>query len=326
MVGSIMRFIEGYMNGNAWEELCVQCYRLRYQSAHYTAIPAVYKGDAGIEGYTFSGIVHQCYCPERQFSDDELYGHYRDKMTTDIEKLIDSKHAGSYADRLRRMGVPPIKEWHFNIPEYKDNRILEHAEAKRIEVLAAKAADPELFNHIHDNFKIIIKQAEDFTPEISRIIRTNLTDMRLNAAIQHSGKPDWSKCDSQKVENIRRKIKAVMQCDENTEDALNELINIYIEFYICGLENMTALRQDFPEIYEDLYKLEQSYKNEVKIKTLLHTDRSMNKALFEKILDEFQSKLEKDFLRVFTIASIGELKQDLIASWLADCSMEFRSV
>lgn len=37
-----------------------------------------------------------------------------------------------------------------------------------------------------------------------------------------------------------------------------------------------------------------------------------------------RSKLERDFSSRFTEASIGELKQDLIASWLADCSMEFR--
>ena len=321
-----MKFIEGYMTGDAWEDLCVQCYRLRYQNVHYTAIPAAQKGDAGIEGYTFDGVVHQCYCPEREYSDKDLYEHYRDKMTTDLEKLVNPKHASSYADRLRGMGVPPIREWHFNIPEYRDNRILTHAETKRQEVLAAKAAAPKSYEHIHKDFVIVIKQAADFTPEISRIIRTTLTDMRLNTAVKHPAKPDWSKCDSQKVDNIRRKIKAVMHGVDDTNETLNEVIGIYIDYYICGIENMTALRQDFPEIYEDLYKLEQSYKNEVRVKTLMHTDKSMNKDLFEKILDEFQTKLEKDFSRIFTIAAIGELKQDLIASWLADCSMEFRSV
>lgn len=325
-MSNINHFIEGYMSGNAWEDLCVQCYHIRYQFDHYTPIPASHRGDAGIEGFTKDGIVHQCYCPEREYSDDELYEHYRDKMTTDLDKLISPKHASRYAGRLKDMGVPPIKEWHFNIPEYKDSRILVHAETKRQEVLAAKADHPNEFCHIHDNFVIIIKQAVDFTPEISRIIRTNLTDMRLNAAIQHTTTPDWSKCDSQKVENIRRKIKAVMHVNDDSDDDLNEVIGLYIDFYICGLENMTALRQDFPEIYEDLYKLEQSYKYEVKIKTKMHIDRSMNKDLFDRILEEFQTKLEKDFSRIFTIASIGELKQELIASWLADCSMEFRRV
>lgn len=61
-MGKILNLIEGNMNGDAWEDLCVRCYRMKYQEQHYVAIPAVHKGDAGIEGYTKSGIVHQrCY-------------------------------------------------------------------------------------------------------------------------------------------------------------------------------------------------------------------------------------------------------------------------
>ncbi|TGA95903.1 hypothetical protein E4665_17205 [Sporolactobacillus shoreae] len=317
-----MDFIEGYMTGNAWEELCVQCYRNRYREVHYTAIPAVQGGDGGIEGFTVNGIVNQCYCPEREYTDKELYEHLREKVSTDIKKLLSPE----YAKRLRNWGVPPIKEWHFVIPEYKDARILAHVESKRKEVLEKKKKDPTAYAYIDTNFKILVKCAEEFAPEISRIIRTNLTDMKLNLAVIHTGTPDWSKCDSVKVDNIRRKIKAVMHVEGDADEDLNLIINMYIEFYISGLEIMNTLRIDFPEFYEDLFKLEESYKNEVKIKTRMHTNRAMNQALFDEILNEFQAKLERDFSKVFTLASIGELKQDLIASWLADCSMEFRSV
>ena len=77
---------------------------------------------------------------------------------------------------------------------------LAHAQIKQKEVLAAKKKSPSLFDHISDDFKIYVKIAEDFTPEISRIIRTNLTDMKLNLAIQHQDITDWSKCDSQKLQ------------------------------------------------------------------------------------------------------------------------------
>ena len=98
-MSSIMTFIEGYMNGDAWEELCVSCYRLKYQTQNYTAIPAVHGGDAGIEGFTCNGIVHQCYCPEREYDDKELYEHQRDKLTADIEKLMNN------GERLKKLGV-----------------------------------------------------------------------------------------------------------------------------------------------------------------------------------------------------------------------------
>lgn len=313
----IMNLIEGYMNGNAWEELCVQCYRIRYQIDNYTAIPAVHGGDAGIEGFTNKGIVHQCYCPERAYSENDLYEHQRDKLTTDIEKLKKN------ACRFNTLGVPPVVEWHFNIPEYKDSRIIAHAESKRQEVLKAKKDKPSDFVHIADDFQIVIKTAEDFKPEISRIIRTNLSDMKLNVAIEHLHKPDWSKCDSEKVANIRRKIKAIMLVDDSNE-AFNQVVGIYVDCYISGIEIMNGLRVNFPEIYEDIFRLEQNYKREVSIKTLMNTDKSMNRTLFDSILNEFHSKLERDFSSRLNEASIGELKQDLIASWLADCSMEFR--
>lgn len=316
-MSSIKNLIEGYMNGDAWEDLCVKCYRIRYQNDNYTAIPAAQGGDAGIEGFTNKGIVHQCYCPEREYTDNELYEHQRNKLTTDIEKLKKN------ANRLKALGVPTVIEWHFNIPEYRDSRIIEHAERKRKEILKAKNDNPSDYEHIAENFQIAIKTAEDFKPEISRIIRTSLSDVQLNLAIEHSSEADWSKCDSKKVANIRRKIKAIMLVADDDE-ALNRVIGMYVDCYISGLEIMNNLRVNFPEIYEDIYRLEQSYKRDVSFKTLINTDKTMNCTLFESILDDFHSKLERDFSSRFTEASIGEIKHDLVASWLADCSLEFR--
>lgn len=316
----ILNLIEGYMDGDAWEDLCVRCYRMKYQGQHYVAIPAVHKGDAGIEGYTKTGIVHQCYCPERDYSDNELYDHQRDKLSADIKKLLEN------ASRMQLLGIPVIHEWHFNIPEYKDSRILAHATAKQAEVLSKKSKNPSACSHIAEDFQIIIKIAKDLAPEISNILRTTITNSRLNLAVQHSSSPDWSQCDSAKIENIRRKIKAVMHVDDDSDPALNKVIGLYVDYYISGMENMANLRISFPEIYEDLYRLEQSFKNEVSIKTLMNTDHSMNQSVFTTILTDFGEKLEKEFSTIFNQASIAEIKQDLIASWLADCSMEFRSM
>lgn len=315
----ILDFIEGELDGNSWEGICQSCYRMKYQTEHYTEIPAVQGGDAGIEGFTRTGIVNQCYCHERDFSDNELYEHQRDKVTDDINKLISPK----YADRLKKLGVPRIKEWHFVIPYYKDSRIIQHAETKRKEVLKLKKADPKKFDYIDDNFDIIIKQAEDFRLEITRIIRTTLTDTKINFAVLHTTGPDWSKCDSEKANNIKRKVKAVMGDVNEDDEDFNEIVNTYIESYIKGLEILRVLRVSYTEIYEDIYNLEQVYKKQVSLKTKMNTDSSINIKLFNEILDDFESKLKTEFT-YFTAASIIELKMDLISGWLADCSMQFK--
>lgn len=318
----ILDLLDSKLDGNSWEELCQSCYRIRYQVEHYTEIPATYEGDAGIEGFTQTGIVIQCYCPEKEFSDDELYEHQRNKMTTDINKMLLSR----YKERLIKLGVPIIKEWHFVIPYYKDSRIIQHAETKRKEVLEKKKTNPEQYNYIDDNFIIIIKQAEDFRFEITRIIRKSITGTKVNLAIQEAPKTDWKDCDSEKVDNIKRKVAAVMGMsdeDESLEDDFNEVVDTFIQSYIKGLEIMNQLRVSFAEIYEDVYGLEQAYKKEVRIKTRMNTNKSMNSSIFNEILAEFGQKL-KETCDYFAEATIVELKNDIVSMWLADCSMQFR--
>lgn len=317
---SILSYINGYMNGNAWETLCVQCYRMRYQKDHYTPLSAAQGGDGGIEGYTQSGVVNQCYCPEKDYSDQEYYEHLREKMTKDIKKLLKPE----YQRRLSEWGVPQIREWQFAIPKQEDSRLVKHAEDKRKEVLAAKAKSPKDYPCIHDEFKIIIKCADDFALEICKIVLSPYKDYLLNLSLKKNHVIDYSECDSIKVQNITRKIKAIKQTDDDTNEDVVILVDYYIKAYLKGLAILNNLRLTFPEIYAILVELEQSCKGDVSVKTRMISDRSENSKIFTKLLDEFENKLKEQFSTTIDLASIGEIKQDLVASWLADCSMEFR--
>lgn len=317
MIKLILDFYEGKLNGDAWEELCQSCYRIRYQSEHYTEIPAIYGGDGGIEGFTQNGIVNQCYYPEKEFSDNELYEHQRDKLSKDIKKLLSPE----YKERLQDLGVPIIKEWHFVIPFYKDSRIIKHANTKKLEVLKKKKENPLQYNYISEDFIIIIKQAEDFKFEITKTIRNSLVDTKLDLTIRKIKAPHWEKCDSEKVDNIRRKVIAVM--NTINEEDLNEVVDTFVKAYVNGMEIMRVLRISYAEIYEDIYTLEQTYKKQVHIKTRLNTNQSLNINIFNDILDDFETKLKAN-CQYFSEASIIELKTDIISMWLADCSMQFR--
>ena len=53
----MIEFIQQYLSsGEEWEKLCNSCYRIRYQEQGYQEIPAKYKGDGGIEGFTKMSI------------------------------------------------------------------------------------------------------------------------------------------------------------------------------------------------------------------------------------------------------------------------------
>lgn len=61
----------GTFDGTSWERLCQLAFKLKYGPS-YQRMPAS-PGDYGIEGWTTDGLAFQCYCPERHYTQDELY-------------------------------------------------------------------------------------------------------------------------------------------------------------------------------------------------------------------------------------------------------------
>ncbi|MHB9924601.1 hypothetical protein [Clostridium botulinum] len=314
----MLEFLNEKLDGNAWEELCNKCYRMRYQELGYQYVPAKYLGDNGIEGFIkTTGIVYQCYYPEKEYTDNELYRKQCDKVSKDIKKLINN------GDKLKKMGVRCVKEWHFVTPEYRDKRLLEHCEKKRNEVLKEKKKNG--LDYIDDDFQIIIKVEEDFITELNRLIYLK-KDYKLDLAIKHTGDIDWMECPSDKVENIKRKIEAIMpqQDAKNWEDRYKRVVSKYIDYYVKGIGLLNKLQISCPEFYEKLLELENACRDEVELKCDLNDDSSLNKDIFMEILDQFGKDIKNELGELLTIPSIAELKNDLVSGWLANCPMDFR--
>lgn len=313
------------LDGDTWETVCQDCYRLRYQNEHYQMIEPSHGGDTGIEGFTKSGVVFQSYCPEKSYDSQSLYEHLRDKVTKDIGKLIKKKNIV----RQKELGVKLIREWHFVTPECEDSRILSHLEKQRVRVIDFKHScessddieEQELCNHIHEEFDIILKVADDFKPEIYKLARNRYMDIGIDFTRDHSREVDFSKCDSQKVQNITRKVKAIMNSENKV--LTRKMINFYMSAYLAGIEILEDLRANFSELHVDLIKLRDSYRNRAMRKTAMNPDASVNYDLFEMILEDFEQKIKENFANVITEASAAEICQDIVAGWLADCTMEF---
>ena len=160
--------------------------------------------------------------------------------------------------------------------------------------------------------------------EITRLVRTTVSDIKLNLDVCHTPTTKWDRCDSEKVANIKRKVKAIMgDVDGDRADDYNEVVDLYLQSYITGMEILRTLRASYTEIYEDIFTLEQKYRKQVSMQTKMNTDSTINRSLFNDILSDFENKLRSEF-NYFTSASIIELKLGLVSGWLADCSMQFR--
>ena len=314
-----LKLLDYKLDGKSWEELCISCYRMRYTNEHFHEIPANYRGDGGIEGFTKSGVVIQCYCPnDPNLSHKDLYENQRTKVTDDINKLLDVKNG----ELLKSMGVPQIREWHFIVPEYKDRRILQHVEKKKKLVLEKIKEKNDLYDYISEEFEISIKVASDFRAEIYSLVRDQTTNVKLNLAIREEKPANWSECENDKIENVRRKVIAINPKLKLNEDSLNDFIDMYMNAYIQGVELLKNIGNSFPDLRKDILDFANEYKKEVRMQTLLNDDHKLNSKLFKEIGNEFEDKISKQIKYLDTI-SILQLKQKLIAGWLADCSMEF---
>ena len=101
-------------DGNSWEEFCQICLKLKFESEGYQELPA-WQGDMGIEGFTRTGKVFQCYCPDDDYDPSTLYEKQRDKISKDLAKL--EKNLAELKDYLKEV---KIAAWIFLTPYYKN--------------------------------------------------------------------------------------------------------------------------------------------------------------------------------------------------------------
>lgn len=312
---NILEVYQNNMNGEKWEDLCNKIYKIRYMNYGYQVVPARYKGDYGIEGFTSTGIVTQCYYPEANYSPNELYGKLRTKVTNDLEKIKENE------TQLYKLGIKQITEWHFITPRYEDRRILEHLASKRKELLNKKANGE--ITIVSDDLKLYIKDQNDFLPEFNYLIH-GLEDYKIK--MPELGNINYEECDSIKKNNIEKKIRNLFESQQKSYDEsdLNAVIDMYIKSYLNGLKAMNILKDISPNTYEKLIQLENSYKNDIEIKCMTTLDKSLSYNIFFEILKDFEGKLKSHIGNIVTDDFISEIKHQLIGKWLADCPLNFK--
>lgn len=299
------------LDGNSWEKLCQKCYKYRYNTENYREVPAKYLGDGGIEGFTSTGIVNQCYFPEGSYDDEKYYSYLRRKINDDTNKMINP----NYKKVLISLGVPPIKEWHFLIPKYRDRRILTYAAEKSCEIRDKVKNDLSLKEYIDENFQIIVQDAHNLSKEIYNLQRVNALSQKINFSLDDED-IDWNNCDSEKRVAITKKISATIKNEVQRE----KFISMYVTAYLKGIVLMNKISESHKELYADLQITINSYKKRAEHITGFNADISKNNEIFLNIVNGFRSELKETYTNIDD-TTIDEICYDLIGTWLADCSL-----
>ena len=295
----------GQMDGDMWEEYCQKILRLRYED--YQEVPAQFGGDYGIEGFTRSGIVFQCYCPDEDPSGRDLYEKQRDKITSDIKKLVKN------ASAISALGAGTIRAWHFLTPRYNSRHLVSHCRTKESEVQSKS------LETVHGEFTIYLKTEDDYIPE--RQIYLGTGGLRVQPSGEEPPIKELEKLltsDNEIVLNIKTKLEKLALPSRQRAD----LIIQSVKGYIVGKYELQILNEKFPSTYESVVQLKSATESQLPI---LLSGSDNHGTILREILQGYEGKLSTDFSGSLSSALIARLSTEAISDWLGRCRLNFFS-
>ncbi|GAA4509199.1 hypothetical protein GCM10023172_42340 [Hymenobacter ginsengisoli] len=299
----------GPFDGNSWEMLCQMCFKQKYGGDGYQEMLAS-PGDFGIEGFTATGKVFQCYCPNDNYDPALLYEKQRDKITTDLEKLV------AYEEEIRqRVGPMQIREWIFVTPNYSSNNILKHCRTKQSEYRARKRP------LLHPEFTVLVHDIHFLHPFIQHCL--NLIHSKLlitTSGVLATEVESYKSGQSQLIDHALRKNRIRLAQAPNLEVRLEKLTAMTIQQFLDGNNILTTWRNGFPTAYERFVSLTSQLEAEVMEKCLLPCDD------YNKLYEEIKVMVANGIGTTFDnldVSMVRSLASQVMADWILRCPIDF---
>ncbi len=302
----------GAFDGNKWESVSQLCFKNNFREESYQEIKAT-PGDFGIEGFTRTGKVFQCYCPNEHYSAKELYENHRDKITADLKKLK------TYEKQLQKvLGTTKIKKWYFVTPIYAKNEIVQHCTQKKEEVIKWNLSIID-----NDDFEVIFEDISFLHPFLTTAIESSKIkiDVVPNEEIQSKDKLKWKDSKISLIENSQKKNSyRISETSANFDFNLDKLVDNNVENYLEGNNILIKWKEDYPIDYECFLDITSSIESEIEEKCITNTKKPSE--LYEEFRASLKSELQNSF-RNLAPKMISKLTNWALADWIFRCPINF---
>lgn len=302
----------GVFNGNSWEDFCQQCFKRKYESDGYQEMPATFKGDLGIEGYTRTGVLFQCYCPDMEYEPVKLYEMQRDKITKDLNKiLIYEKELKAY------LGDTKICKWIFVTPEYTNRELVRHCKEKGRQY---RDLNNPIFS---DLFDVLVYDIEFFSAEIPIVLNFRQEKLDIDSPVKKSPQEiaDWKSKEISLVDNALRKHG---QRIPTTAARFDEKVNKLTQKSISDFLNGDLMIRKWAEKYQDQYEKFQKVIDqfEKKVEEMCTVSDGDNNHLYNEIEKELKERIRSSF-SYLDETMIDRLTSRVMADWILRCPISF---
>ena len=301
----------GDFDGNKWEAVCQVCFKHKYECHSYQEIKAS-PGDHGIEGFTRKGDAFQCYCPEKEYTQDELHEKIRDKITKDLEKLK------TYQKQLKsKLNGTKIKRWILVTPKYEKNQIIDHCAKKSQEYRALK------LDILDSDFDVLIYDADFFAKYLHTALNSIGEKLYIEPDAETKEDIEVFKCSgSEQATNIINKSISIIEnaASGASTPKSDKLAQTYIKQYLSGYSLVRTFEKRFGKSYEKYLRNVNEMAEQLEQKKIFHV--STNQDFVLKINSEVSQRINDEFGELEQTTK-NRLSRYVVASWLADCPLRF---
>jgi hypothetical protein len=296
----------GLFDGTSWELMCQHVFKRRYIG--YQQVP-LSPGDFGIEGFTKpDGCVFQCYCPDKHYSQDELYEHQRDKITRDLGKL---KKNAVHLPKI--LGTVKIFRWLFVVPEVSHNKLIAHAQAKEAELRTWN------LSFVDQAVTIEVQDAQFYAKEISQIQQeagawtpTDGVSVILSPLAQNL---------SEYEANILRKTRARLQGKTKFEHRVERLYNSTLSSFVECDDHFRRIEAVSPTVHQKLVRQINEFESRMKDICVLFNGTA--EEMTTMLTTDLEQRLIREMSHSLDGAEISAITRRVVARWLAICSLDY---
>ncbi|MEV8045725.1 hypothetical protein AB0P02_18055 [Streptomyces griseoluteus] len=290
------------LSGGEWQDLCTRVLRMHH-GADLVVVPDK-GGDHGLEAYTLSGHLFQCYSPTEPLSTQKRYEKQRVKTTEDVGKFIDN------SAKLKKLFGEHVKinRWIIMCP-YIDNKDLPAhcaAQTKRVREARLEYADPD----IH----VICQTMEDYEFSYKKVVNAQLARMHLPPLAE----PDYSSVGSAGVDKMREKLGKVHSLRD--ESRRNDYVRRLLYSYLNSQEFRAYIKDHYTEIHALLESELDDLEQRLVMEFVLDDSRAATQ--LQKVLVETEKRV-KACAPDTTSGDSRTLAQGQVADWLMRCPLDF---
>lgn len=294
-------------DGKEWQEHCCRLLAIKH-GVEIQFIPDRFRGDGGLEAYSFDGVGYQCYAPEESYNTTALTDAQKRKISTDIAKLRDNP------EKTRALiGELVLRRWVLLTPEFDSRELVEYARKKSEKVRQA----PRPF-WCHEEFEIVIHKDDIFAAEMSALYGQVTGGVHID--LPEPGEDDlFAATEGGTAERLELKLAAEPALARNPA-ALGSYKSMLLRNYVRGHQQLDLLANDYASVHAAIERRFKSTLNGLPVE-LLGTPGG-GPVVVQTLLRRITEDLHGDAPGLSPVLC-EELAQYAIAQWFIDCPLYF---